>query len=465
MFPSSGTRSVATLSKQFTHSCRALLNGHGGAAATTTTPTMATFLTTTGRRVRQGSFSAVAAGATILGGVAVGGWLTKEVFLSATEDGNSDSLLRRLTGSSRVSAASFPVKSAADFPVVSPESSLRDKDWMSMPITDVDLLETERGEMRRKMETFIMGLQAKICKELEELEEDRKFKVDRWLRSEGGGGITCVIQDGMVFEKAGVNISVVNGKLSKAAATQMRSRGRKFQAEEPQFFACGISSVIHPRNPHVPTVHFNYRYFEIEDSDGSKVAWFGGGTDLTPYIYNEDDFVHFHQTLKDACDKHSDEHYKNYKKWCDDYFVIPFRGERRGVGGIFFDDLETPNLDQAFQFVQSAGNSVLPSYAPLVAKHKHAGYSWDDRKWQLLRRGRYVEFNLVYDRGTKFGLFTPGSRIESILMSLPLNARWEYSHVPEEGSMEEKLMKVLKEPVDWIPLTSQTPRAEATVGA
>jgi len=320
--------------------------------------------------------------------------------------------------------------------------------------------------MKRKMELFIMALQGKICKELQELEEDSKFQVDRWRRPEGGGGITCVIQDGMVFEKAGVNISVVNGNLSKAAASQMRSRGRKFQAEEPEFFACGISSVIHPRNPNVPTVHFNYRYFEITDTDGTKTAWFGGGTDLTPYTYNEEDFVHFHQTLKDACYEHADDKYEEYKKWCDNYFVIPFRGERRGVGGIFFDDLETPTLESAFDFVQSAGNSVLPSYAPLVAKHKHDGYTWSDRKWQLLRRGRYVEFNLVYDRGTKFGLFTPGSRIESILMSLPLNARWEYSHQPEAGSMEEKLMKVLKEPVDWIPLRVPAwPRRETATEA
>lgn len=338
---------------------------------------------------------------------------------------------------------------------MTPSSSLKNKEWMTEPITPASVIEAEKDEMKRRMETFILGLQGQICKELENLEEDKKFLIDRWERPEGGGGITCVISDGMVFEKAGVNISVVHGKLSKNAVSQMRTRGKKFIADEPQFFACGISSVIHPRNPNVPTVHFNYRYFETEDSDGSKTAWFGGGTDLTPYIYNEKDFVHFHQTLKDACDKHSEDHYKNFKKWCDDYFVIPFRGECRGVGGIFFDDLEGPTLEDAFQFVQSAANAVLPSYAPLVEKHKHDGYTGADRRWQLLRRGRYVEFNLVYDRGTKFGLFTPGSRIESILMSLPLTARWEYNHKPRPGSTEEQLINVLKNPRDWIPLKAE----------
>lgn len=393
------------------------------------------------------------------------------LFLTATALGGATSLVWMVKNKSKLVLAAEVLPYTATeiskmtFEAVTVESSLRDKNWMSDPITSVAQLEERKSEMRSRMELFIMGLQGKICKELEKVEEDKRFQVDKWSRPEGGGGVTCVIQDGMVFEKAGVNVSVVHGKLSKGAAAQMRSRGRTFKAEEPHFFACGISSVIHPRNPYVPTIHFNYRYFEILDDDGSVTSWFGGGTDLTPYIYNEDDFVHFHQTLKQACDKHDKQHYRNFKKWCDDYFHIIFRGERRGVGGIFFDDLETPTQEGAFDFLREAANAVLPSYVPLVLKHKHSGYSWSERQWQLLRRGRYVEFNLVYDRGTKFGLFTPGSRIESILMSLPLTARWEYNHEPEAGSAAAKLTRVLKNPVDWVEVEDVEVEGDVAAGA
>jgi len=261
------------------------------------------------------------------------------------------------------------------------------------------------------------------------------------------------LQDGKVFERAAVNISVVNGTLPPRATAQMRARGRtEIPADKNvKFFACGISSVIHPKNPHVPTLHFNYRYFEVECDEESKktVWWFGGGTDLTPYYLDKEDVTHFHNTLKKACDNHDKKYYPEFKKWCDKYFVITHRKEARGVGGIFFDDLDTPNQNKIFEFVKSCGNSVMPSYIPIVKKNLNKLYGSKEREWQLLRRGRYVEFNLVYDRGTKFGLETPGARIESILVSLPLVAKWDYKHEPEVGSAEEELSKILKVPEEW----------------
>lgn len=348
------------------------------------------------------------------------------------------------------------------------------RNYMAEPITPIAQLERTQDDMKTQMELLIMRIQAEFCRALES-EEDKawqdektvdeydfdediymihpeaKFKVDRWTRKEGGGGITCVLQDGRVFEKAGVNISVVSGTLPPAAVQQMRSRGKNLQNAELPFFAAGVSAVIHPRNPMVPTIHFNYRYFEVQDKDGVQ-WWFGGGTDLTPYYLNEDDATHFHLTLKHACDSHDETYYSKFKKWCDDYFSIPHRGERRGVGGIFFDDVDQPSQWAAFNFVTSCAEAVIPSYMPIVQKHKDDAYGYHERQWQLLRRGRYVEFNLIYDRGTKFGLHTPEARYESILMSLPLNAKWEYMHEPKADSAEEKLMKVLKEPRDWLNL-------------
>ncbi|XP_075227089.1 oxygen-dependent coproporphyrinogen-III oxidase isoform X2 [Lycorma delicatula] len=326
------------------------------------------------------------------------------------------------------------------------------KTFMAEPITDVKELNANRNDMKTKMELMIMRIQAEFCRALEaEEDKETKFIVDRWLRKEGGGGITCVMQDGRIFEKAGVNISVVSGTLPSAAVTQMKSRGKHFkEGEMLPFFAAGVSAVIHPRNPMVPTIHFNYRYFEVKDSPTTVQWWFGGGTDLTPYYLNEDDAKHFHQTLKTACDKHDKSYYQKFKAWCDDYFVIKHRGESRGVGGIFFDDLDTPSQEKCFNFVTSCADAVIPSYLPLVKKHKDDAYGYHERQWQLLRRGRYVEFNLIYDRGTKFGLYTPGARYESILMSLPLNARWEYMHIPDPTSKEGILMEVLKNPRDWL---------------
>ncbi|XP_075975070.1 oxygen-dependent coproporphyrinogen-III oxidase isoform X2 [Anticarsia gemmatalis] len=334
------------------------------------------------------------------------------------------------------------------------------KNYMAEPITPLSVLEKNQDDMKTQMELLIMRIQAEFCRALEkEEDEEAKFKVDRWMRKEGGGGITCVLQDGRVFEKAGVNISVVSGTLPPAAVQQMRSRGKKLENAELPFFAAGVSAVIHPRNPMVPTVHFNYRYFEVRDKDGVQ-WWFGGGTDLTPYYLNEEDALHFHLTLKQACDEHDSSYYAKFKKWCDDYFSIPHRGERRGIGGIFFDDIDSPDQESAFKFVTSCAEAVIPSYIPIVKKRKDDGYGYYERQWQLLRRGRYVEFNLMYDRGTKFGLHTPQARYESILMSLPLNAKWEYMHEPKKDSPEERLMAVLKEPRDWVGLEGTSAQAK-----
>ncbi|XP_063241071.1 oxygen-dependent coproporphyrinogen-III oxidase [Bacillus rossius redtenbacheri] len=323
--------------------------------------------------------------------------------------------------------------------------------FMAEPLTSIAKLSENPDDMKTKIELLIMKIQADFCRALEAEEDvDVRFRVDRWERAEGGGGVTCVLQEGRVFEKAGVNVSVVTGKLPPAAAQQMRARGKSLQEGELPFFAAGVSSVIHPRNPLVPTIHFNYRYFEVREPDGSVQSWFGGGTDLTPYYLSEEDSVHFHRALKEACDRHDPSFYPRFKKWCDDYFFIKHRGERRGVGGIFFDDLEEPSKEQVFQFVKSCAEAVIPSYVPLVQRHKDDAYGLREREWQLLRRGRYVEFNLIYDRGTKFGLYTPGARFESILMSLPLTARWEYMHIPSPGSKEAQLVDVLKSPREWL---------------
>ncbi|CAK9796055.1 Oxygen-dependent coproporphyrinogen-III oxidase [Anthophora plagiata] len=346
--------------------------------------------------------------------------------------------------------ASVLVYSTSGVAVLAAENELDIKKFMAQPITDIEELK-KKNDMRKKMELLVMKTQADFCKALESLEDSNyRFKVDRWTRKEGGGGITCILQDGVVFEKAGVNVSVVTGTLPPGAVQQMRSRGKQMQEGPVPFFAAGVSAVIHPRNPMVPTIHFNYRYFEVENEDGSIQWWFGGGTDLTPYYLNEDDIKHFHNTLKVACDQHNPSYYPKYKKWCDDYFFIAHRGERRGVGGIFFDDIDSPNQEEAFQFVNSCAKAIIPSYIPLVKKHKNDAYGYAERQWQLLRRGRYVEFNLIYDRGTKFGLYTPGARYESILMSLPLSAKWEYMYSPEPDSKEAKLVDVLKNPKDWL---------------
>ncbi|CAG9772357.1 unnamed protein product [Ceutorhynchus assimilis] len=343
----------------------------------------------------------------------------------------------------------------AGLTLFSSKSPIDTKAFMALPITPLERLEQNPDDMKTRMELMIMKVQSEFCKALEN-EDTVKFKVDRWERSEGGGGVTCVLQNGKIFEKAGVNISVVHGELSPSAVAQMRSRGKKLEEGTLPFFAAGISAVIHPVNPMVPTIHFNYRYFEVQSGNEAQ-WWFGGGTDLTPYYLNTADCIHFHTTLKNACDKHDKSYYPKFKKWCDNYFNIAHRGERRGVGGIFFDDLDEPNSEECFKFVSDCANAVIPSYVPLVQRHKLASYTKVEREWQLLRRGRYVEFNLIYDRGTKFGLYTPGARFESILMSLPLYAKWEYMNIPTAESPEGILIEVLKNPRDWVdPATVET---------
>lgn len=333
------------------------------------------------------------------------------------------------------------------------ELARRCRCFMAPPVTDLRELRRRPDDMKSKMELLILETQAQVCQALAQVDGGARFSVDRWERKEGGGGISCVLQDGHVFEKAGVSISVVHGNLSEEAAKQMRSRGKLLKAKDGKlpFSAMGVSSVIHPKNPHTPTIHFNYRYFEVEEADGNTLWWFGGGCDLTPTYLNQEDAVHFHRTLKEACDQHGPDLYPKFKKWCDDYFFIAHRGERRGIGGIFFDDLDSPSKEEVFRFVQSCTQAIIPSYVPLVKKHCNDAFTPQEKLWQQLRRGRYVEFNLLYDRGTKFGLFTPGSRIESILMSLPLTARWEYMHSPSENSKEAEILEVLRHPRDWVP--------------
>ncbi|KAF8975891.1 Coproporphyrinogen-III oxidase [Entomortierella lignicola] len=312
----------------------------------------------------------------------------------------------------------------------------------------------ESSPMRLRMEAFVKKIQKEITAELERVDGEAKFKVENWTRTEGGGGISMVLQDGKVFEKAGVSVSVVYGMLPPAAVAQMRAQRPDIsKSDEPlPFFATGISSVIHPHNPNAPTVHFNYRYFELGgngDDSEPVIWWFGGGSDLTPSILYEEDAVHFHKVIKEACDKHDPRYYKDFKNWCDEYFYIKHRDERRGIGGIFFDDLNDKPAEELFDFVKSCGTAFLDQYVPIVEKRKNMPFTEEDKHWQQLRRGRYVEFNLVYDRGTKFGLSTPGSRIESVLMSMPLTARWEYMHEPDVQA-QSKLMNVLKTPKEWI---------------
>jgi coproporphyrinogen III oxidase len=302
--------------------------------------------------------------------------------------------------------------------------------------------------MKDKFYQYIQDLQNRITSTLEKADGIATFKEDIWQRPEGGGGRTRVIENGEIFEKGGVNISAVYGELPETMQAY-------FGVKNANFYACGLSLVLHPKNPMVPTVHANWRYFEMYDADGKMVdSWFGGGQDLTPYYLYEDDAKHFHQTCKTACDKCHPDFYNTYKKKCDDYFWNAHRNEARGVGGLFFDYCkanEEMSMDDWYNFVTEVGDSFLDAYVPIVEKRKHLAYTEAQRNWQEIRRGRYVEFNLVHDKGTLFGLKTNG-RIESILMSLPPVVQWQYDHHPEAGSDEEKLLNVLKNPIDWISL-------------
>ena len=300
--------------------------------------------------------------------------------------------------------------------------------------------------MREQFVSYIKNLQDQITAKLEAIDGKATFKEDLWQREEGGGGRTRVIENGNVIEKGGVNISEVHGPLAPAMQ-------QYFKVGDVDFFACGLSLVIHPKNPYAPTVHANWRYFEMLDKAGNLVdSWFGGGQDLTPYYLCEEDAQHFHQTCKTACDKHDPEFYPQYKKRCDEYFYNSHRGEARGLGGLFFDYLKATDdrsMQDWYDFVTEVGDSFLTAYAPILEKRKDLAYGEKERNWQEVRRGRYVEFNLVHDKGTLFGLKTNG-RIESILMSLPPAVQWRYDHHPEPGSPEAQLVDVLENPKNWV---------------
>ncbi|CAM4218120.1 oxygen-dependent coproporphyrinogen oxidase [Gillisia hiemivivida] len=300
--------------------------------------------------------------------------------------------------------------------------------------------------MKNRFLQYIEQLQDSITSKLEEVDGGTKFKEDLWNRPEGGGGRTRVIENGGVFEKGGVNISQVHGPLPPAMQ-------QYFKVGEVDFFACGLSLVLHPKSPMVPTVHANWRYFEMYDKSGTLIdSWFGGGQDLTPYYLFDEDAKHFHEICKKACDAHHPDFYTEYKQKCDEYFWNAHRDEARGIGGLFFDYCkasEKMSMEDWFNFVTEVGNSFLASYIPIVEKRKKLPYSKEQSDWQEIRRGRYVEFNLVHDKGTLFGLKTNG-RIESILMSLPPHVQWVYDHHPESGSEEERLLEVLAHPKDWV---------------
>lgn len=301
--------------------------------------------------------------------------------------------------------------------------------------------------MRDRASRYFSDLQDRICHALEALDARARFREDVWWREGGGGGRSRVLADGAVFEKAGVNFSAVEGELPEALATQQLAHLRKqlgehFQPTSREFLATGISLVLHPVNPYVPTVHANFRFLE---QGGAR--WFGGGADLTPYYPFREDVVHFHRTFKEACERHDVANYTRFKKWCDEYFYIKHRGEMRGVGGIFFDYL-TADLERVFAFVRDAGESLLPAYLPIAERRKETPYGEREREFQLIRRGRYVEFNLVYDRGTTFGLMT-GGRTESILMSLPPLASWIYDYRPQPGTPEAEAWNYFR-PQEWL---------------
>ncbi|WP_099063630.1 oxygen-dependent coproporphyrinogen oxidase [Serratia sp. BW106] len=295
-----------------------------------------------------------------------------------------------------------------------------------------------------EVKSFLLTLQDRICSQLAQADGGAVFNEDRWTREEGGGGRSRVLTDGAVFEQAGVNFSHVSGATLPASATAHRPElaGRSFQA-------MGVSLVIHPRSPYIPTSHANVRFFIAEKPGEEPVWWFGGGFDLTPFYGFEEDAVHWHRTAEQLCAPFGEQVYPKYKKWCDDYFFIKHRNEARGIGGLFFDDLNTPDFATCFAFTQAVGEGFLEAYLPIVEKRKALSWGDHERQFQLYRRGRYVEFNLVWDRGTLFGLQT-GGRTESILMSMPPLVRWEYNYQPAEDSPEAALYRDFLPVRDWL---------------
>lgn len=293
------------------------------------------------------------------------------------------------------------------------------------------------------VEQFLTGLQQTIVSRLEAL-DGKAFLKDAWHRPQGGGGLTCILEDGELFERAGVGYSKVFGSNlpPSASASRPELAGRSFQA-------MGVSLVLHPRNPYVPTVHMNVRSFHAEKADADPVWWFGGGMDLTPYYAWEEDVRHFHRTCRDALAPFGADRYPRYKQWCDEYFFLRHRNEARGVGGIFFDDVHQPDFATSFGLIRGVGESFLTAYEPIVGRRRNEAYGERERDFQTYRRGRYVEFNLVYDRGTLFGLQS-GGRAESILMSMPPTVKWRYDWQPAAGSPEARLYSDFLIPRDWL---------------
>lgn len=297
---------------------------------------------------------------------------------------------------------------------------------------------------KEQIQSEFEKLQDEICKSLEVADGQGRFEEDLWHREGGGGGKTRIIQ-GEIIEKGGVNFSAVHGQLPEKIGNALKL------PLDSNFFATGVSIVLHPHNPHVPIIHMNVRYFEITPvhKDVASTWWFGGGIDLTPHYIVEDDARYFHKELKTICDKHDLAYYPKFKKWADDYFFLPHRNETRGIGGIFFDRLAEDNKQDHFEFVKGVGYSFAPIYTRLMKKNAGKTFTEKEKDWQLHRRGRYVEFNLVWDKGTKFGLDTNG-RTESILMSLPSTAKWTYNYKVEKNSTEEKTLNLLKKGIDWV---------------
>ncbi|WP_338814327.1 oxygen-dependent coproporphyrinogen oxidase [Bernardetia sp. Wsw4-3y2] len=302
-------------------------------------------------------------------------------------------------------------------------------------------LSNDFTQHKTQISTWFQGLQSRICQALEEADGKSSFQIDTWERKGGGGGKSRVIENGNLIEKGGVNFSAVFGESPDQMLKLMK-------LEPADFFATGVSIVLHPKNPLVPIIHMNVRYFEMSNG----IYWFGGGIDLTPHYVFDEDAKFFHHSLKTACDKHHKSYYPEFKKKADDYFYIPHRKETRGIGGIFFDHLkeqEDITKQDRWDFVREIGEAFAPIYTQIANKNKTLPFTKEQTEWQRIRRGRYVEFNLVYDRGTKFGLETDG-RTESILMSLPPKANWQYAHEPQKGSEEERTLELLKKGIDWV---------------
>ncbi|KAG5439141.1 hypothetical protein PCANB_001440 [Pneumocystis canis] len=321
---------------------------------------------------------------------------------------------------------------------------------VNQDLNEDELNFNEDNSISKRMEKLIKIKQSEILKALEAI-DTQKFIQDVWEK-EGIVGKSCVLQKGDVFEKAGVNISIVRKKLSSDIIDhKIRENYKNLISSENllDFFICGLSLIIHPCNPMAPSIHMNCRYFQTENSDLPKIWWFGGGVDLTPSYLFDDDAIHFHDIYKKTCDRYDETYYPKFKKWCDEYFYNKHRGECRGIGGIFFDNLNDKNPETLFSFIKDCIDTFLPSYIPILLRRKDMDYTPDEKQFQQIIRGRYVEFNLIYDRGTAFGFNIPGSRIESILMALPLNATWMYRYVPKDPR-EKRLIEILQHPKEWI---------------